>query len=1346
MAKQTSLSFILLACILIIVNANLVCNASTTEDDRKEYIVYMGSLPQGDNYMAAAHHLSLLQEVIPASAKLELLTTRSWDFMGFSDAIVRKSPRNASDIVVGIIDGGIWPEIESFSDEGFGAPPAKWKGVCEGGTNFTCNKKIIGARKYSFDSARDDVGHGTHTASTAAGNIVKDVSFYGLGKGSARGGLPSARIAVYKGCGGVGSPCDSAAILAAFDDAIADGVDIISISIGTSLPFPFHVDTIAIGAFHAMVKGILTVQAAGNSGPTMASTSCVAPWKLGVAASSTDRRFITKLVLGNGKTLTGNSINTFTLNGTGFPIVFGKDAALPDCPDAAAAEACEDGCLDPKLVKGKIVICENPRKSGEAMRAGAVGAIFPTSSPDTSWVFPFPVVTFDTKEFEAVMLYAALTKSANGKILETEAIKDSGAPRAASFSSRGPNGFADDILKPDITAPGIDILAAYSPVSPPSGVSVDKRSTKYNILSGTSMACPHVAGVAAYVKASYPDWSPSAIKSAIMTTAWDMSSTKNPVGEFAYGSGHLNPVNATNPGLVYDASKDDYVNFLCIMGYDAKMLAAIAGERIRCTNGSQKGSPKDMNYPSMSAKVAAPRESFQIVFHRTVTNVGAPASTYKAQVVSSSILLKIEVVPQVLSFKSLNEKKSFNVTVSSKNFTSVMESASLVWSDGKHSVRSPIEYIVYMGSLPEGNNYMAASHQLSLLQEVIPARQGRSGVCFPKYKAGTADDAIMGLHGFRKSPRNASNIVVGMIDSGIWPEIESFSDEGFGAPPAKWKGVCQGGTNFTCNKKIIGARKYSFDSARDDGGHGTHTASTAAGNIVKDVSFYGLGKGSARGGLPSARIAVYKGCGGETCDSAAILSAFDDAIADGVDIISISIGTQLPSPFEKDTIAIGAFHAMAKGILTVQAAGNSGPTMASTACVAPWKLGVAASSTDRRFITKLILGNGNTLTGNSVNTFTLNGTGFPIVYGKDAALPDCPDAAAAEACEDGCLAPNLVKGKIVICEDPKRSGEAMRAGAVGAIFPSSRPDTPRVFPFPVVTFDTKDFEAVKLYAASTKSAKGKILETEAIKDSGAPLIASFSSRGPNGFADDILKPDITAPGIDILAAYSPVSPPSGDSVDKRASKYNIISGTSMACPHVAGVAAYVKASHPDWSPSAIKSAIMTTAWTMNSTKTPEGEFAYGSGHLNPVNATKPGLVYDASKDDYVNFLCSLGYDAQMLAAIAGERIRCTNGSKEGSPKDMNYPSMSAKVSPGTSFRVVFHRTATNVGAPASTYKAQLVSSPRLKIEVVPQLLSFKSLNEKKSFSVTVSSQNLTNVMESASLVWSDGKHSVRSPI
>ncbi|KAL6550049.1 hypothetical protein OROMI_020537 [Orobanche minor] len=324
--------------------------------ERKLYIVYMGGRTQQEESVATKHH-SMLREVLGSvsSAKDSLVynyersfngfaakmtkeeaariseiktkmegvisvnpnrmyklhTTRSWDFMNLTLNTIRV-PKE-SDVIIGLLDTGVWPEHPCFDDTGMSHPPSKWKGTCTKTTDFTCNKKIIGARYYnSFfednQSPRDSQGHGTHTASTASGVEVEE-SYYGLAKGIIRGGVPNSRIAVYKVCSDFG--CASADILKAFDDAIADGVDIISVSLGSTWPQDYLDDSIAIGSFHAMRNGILTSCSAGNSGPHPATVGNFAPWTLTVVASTIDRKFVARMELGNGQVFTRNRHQLF---------------------------------------------------------------------------------------------------------------------------------------------------------------------------------------------------------------------------------------------------------------------------------------------------------------------------------------------------------------------------------------------------------------------------------------------------------------------------------------------------------------------------------------------------------------------------------------------------------------------------------------------------------------------------------------------------------------------------------------------------------------------------------------------------------------------------------------------------------------------------------------------------------------------------------------------------------------------------------------------------------------------------------------------------------------------------
>ncbi|KAI9078364.1 hypothetical protein K1719_039740 [Acacia pycnantha] len=644
-------------------------------DDRKTYIVYLGDLPKGME-ITELHHTSMVQGVL---GRHKPLTTRSWDFIGMPQQVKRSSLE--SDIVIGVVDYGIWPESDSFKGQGFGPPPAKWKGSCQ---NFTCNNKIVGAKYFIGDATpgKDDIispmdthGHGTHCASTVSGNWVNSVSLFGLGLGTARGGVPSARIAVYKPCWASG--CFEADILKALDEAIADGVDVISMSLGpTQVIFPHYFQDIhAIGAFHAMKKNILTSIAANNLGPQLFTMTMFAPWSLAVAASTMDRKFFTKVQLGNGRVIEGVSVNTFDLHDIKYPLIYSGDAPnIAGGFNSSISSLCGENSLNKALVKGKILVCDSAPTHNAAQKAGAVGLIVPfISSKDVAYAFPLPC-----------------TKQPTATIFKSNEGKDPLSPYVASFSSRGPNPITPDILKPDIAAPGVDILAAWPPKSSVSEEKGDKRESTFNIISGTSMACPHASAAAAYVKSFHPKWSPAAIKSALMTTAAPMSPELNPEAEFSYGAGQINPVKAVTPGLVYDINEADYVGFLCGQGYTTKILRHITNDDFDCKK-TKKENARDLNLPSLALKTTKSKP-FSTMFHRTVTNVGAAKSVYKSKVIVPSSLLTIQVTPDVLSFSSVGEKKSFTVSIEGSINVPIV-SASLIWDDGKVQVRSPI--VVY---------------------------------------------------------------------------------------------------------------------------------------------------------------------------------------------------------------------------------------------------------------------------------------------------------------------------------------------------------------------------------------------------------------------------------------------------------------------------------------------------------------------------------------------------------------------------------------------------------------------------------------------------------------------------
>ncbi|CAN0841540.1 unnamed protein product [Linum grandiflorum] len=667
-------------------------------------------------------------------------------------------------------------------------------------------------------------------------------------------------------------------------------------------------------------------------------------------------------------------------------------------------------------------------------------------------------------------------------------------------------------------------------------------------------------------------------------------------------------------------------------------------------------------------------------------------------------------------------------------------------------------HVVYMGDLP--NDGVTSAHHVSLLENVLgSASLAKESLVYSYGRS---------FNGFaaKLSPQEVAKFskmerVVSVIPNRIWPESQSFNDEGMTPTPARWRGECH--PNITCNNKIIGARYYNsdgiydekeFKSPRDAKGHGSHTSSIAAGREVPGVSFFGLAEGTATGGVPNARIAVYKVCWlGQNCGAADILAGFDDAIADGVDILSASIGVGPPSPpFFEDPVAIGAFHAMKHGVLTSASAGNDGPNWGSSTNLAPWILTVAASTIDRKFVTKLVLGNGQTFIGSSLDSFVLDGVTIPLVWAGDVAnYSSGHNALYAQSCLPDGLDSNKAAGNIILC-----NGEfadfigAMMANGAAAILPFPHPysnDVAYTYPFPTIRVSRGDCDAILEYIRTTKNPIATILSGETLKDVMSPSVVSFSSRGPNRLSPEILKPDITAPGVDILAAWSPVAPPSSLEEDTRVVHYNVISGTSMSCPHVSGVAAYVKAIHPEWSPAAIKSAIMTTASPMDPRKNNDGEFAYGAGHINPMPAADPGLVYDASESDYIHYLCKQGYNATQINLVTGRSNASCDGVVPGRAWDLNYPTFGLAVEDGQPINATFTRTVTNVGSANSTYQVTTQMPDLVTVEVSPQLLSFSAVGEKKTFTVKVSGPKIVEQpIMSGAIAWVNGVRAVRSPL
>ncbi|KAF5199446.1 Subtilisin-like protease SBT1.4 [Thalictrum thalictroides] len=625
----------------------------------------------------------------------------------------------------------------------------------------------------------------------------------------------------------------------------------------------------------------------------------------------------------------------------------------------------------------------------------------------------------------------------------------------------------------------------------------------------------------------------------------------------------------------------------------------------------------------------------------------------------------------------------------------------------------------------------------------------------------------------------ADDVVIGVLDTGIWPESPSFNDDGLGPVPKKWKGGCVTGPDFpvsACNKKLIGAKFFanSYEaefgvinglgetrSPRDLEGHGTHTSSTAAGSVVRNASFYDLAKGEARGMASKARLAMYKICWADGCAGADILAALDEAVDDGVDVISISVGIDTGLEYDEDAFAIGAFGAVAKGVLVTCSAGNSGPKVSSLENVAPWVLTVGASSIDRDFRADVILGDGSKYSGVSLYSGSSIGT-LPIVYARDH---------GHRLCVPGTL--KNVEGKIVLCDGGVNSnvqkGSAVRqAGGAGMILANTintgpgGPADAHILPATMVdpAAGNKIRDYIKLLGLSANASiifRGTIIGGVPVIP--APQIAQFSSRGPNDVTPGILKPDLIAPGVNILASWTGAISPSELAVDTRRVAFNFASGTSMACPHVSGLAALLRKVYPNWSPAAVKSALMTTAYNVDNTgnaitdlatRKASTPFDHGSGHVDPIKALDPGLVYDLGVKDYIGFLCSIGYDESRITTIVQEPGTDCSTVGLASPGDLNYPSISVVFKPGTS-KVTYRRVVTNVGkSENAVYDVSVSTHSSIGISVSPSRLVFSPENKSLAYELTFEalSDDIEDVLPQFGWIeWTDDhQHKVRSPI
>jgi subtilisin family serine protease len=572
------------------------------------------------------------------------------------------------------------------------------------------------------------------------------------------------------------------------------------------------------------------------------------------------------------------------------------------------------------------------------------------------------------------------------------------------------------------------------------------------------------------------------------------------------------------------------------------------------------------------------------------------------------------------------------------------------------------------------------------------------------------------------SENAGDGVVVGVIDTGIQPGHPSFADDpadgytgpAYDPPPDTWGGTCQTGPGFTtadCNNKLIGARFYvsgfgatnlapgSFLSPRDDEGHGSHTASTAAGNFGVDPEIDGndMGVNRISGIAPRARVAAYKVCwtgkDADGCDTADSTAAIDQAVEDGVDVINYSVGSDTSTAIDPDSFAfLGASDA---GVFVANSAGNAGPdseTVGTPASV-PWLTAVAADSTSRSFGATATISDapGADLVVDGATSGAGLSTPTSLVDGEDAPAGGATANDAAH-CEDDALNPATVAGKVVLCLRGGTAGRVAKsknvdeAGGAGMILynaDDAQETVADVYFVPGVHVSHQDGLEIKaLIDDPTSDAKAAISDSTAISTAGA-VLAQFSSRGPQTAVPDLAKPDVTAPGVNILAAAADEIADTPDVVPGHL--FQLLSGTSMASPHVAGAGALLTQLHPTWSSAEIKSALMTSADAdvkKEDGTTPADPFDAGSGEIDPTAAADPGLVVDAGTNDYFDYL---------------ETVDPVDFPPEGASTpaaDLNLPSISNSALPGVGSTT---RTFTSVDDVRRDWTVEVHSPPGITV-------------------------------------------------
>jgi subtilisin family serine protease len=627
------------------------------------------------------------------------------------------------------------------------------------------------------------------------------------------------------------------------------------------------------------------------------------------------------------------------------------------------------------------------------------------------------------------------------------------------------------------------------------------------------------------------------------------------------------------------------------------------------------------------------------------------------------------------------------------------------------------------------------------------------------------------------------NVVVGVIDTGIWPEHPSFADDGsYGPPPVVLddsRPNCEFGNTahnpddapFECNDKLIGARQMldtyrfyigavpdEFDSARDDDGHGTHTASTAGGNADVEASIFGIHRGIVSGIAPRARIIAYKGLGELGGFGSDLAAAIDQAVADGVDVINYSVGGGASLTGADDIAFLFAANA---GVFVATSAGNSGPgagTIGGPASV-PWLTSVGANTQDRAFISEITLnGPPKPPTGLWGGSVTQGIENYNLVDAEGIA------GDTYGTCESAFPPGTFQTDDAVLCNQfdfgvlrPQRVANVAAGGGGAVIFHNSAGVnmTPTDnHPLPTVHMLHEVGNPLKAYlTANPGQVTVSFTQSDAAYADEDPrvvpnMMASFSSRGPDPVAMDLIKPDVTAPGINILAGASPIHVGAA----AQGELFQAIMGTSMSSPHVAGAFALIKQAHPDWSPAIAKSALMTTAYQdvlKDDGMTPADPFDIGAGHIYPGgkaikgSAFEPGLAYHAGLFEYAAFTC--GADLGVFTPGSCDFLLSIGIPTEA--YNLNLPSIGLAELAGS--QTIF-REVTSVAKEEGwrTYNVSIEAPSGYEVTVSPSTIRLRSGQTATYYATITNVSAPIGEWRFGSLTWNDktGHYDVYSPI